>query len=126
MLIGAVHWGNEGPRAPMHAVPLAYVWVTSASGSSLRGSECVRLVVVIVGAAALMCVSCSQGYGWLSPTVGALEFMQCMTQALTTSTRKNLVQTQKVISACKRAAPAAQASAFLGVSAAGLSLEIHR
>ena len=37
-----------------------------------------------------------QGYGWLSPTVGALEFLQCLTQALTTSARKSLVQSAKV------------------------------
>jgi len=37
-----------------------------------------------------------QGYGWLQPTQGALQFMQCLTQAITTSARKNLDETKKV------------------------------
>ncbi len=44
-----------------------------------------------------MLIFIPQGYGWLSPTVGALEFSQCLTRALTTSARKALVQTQKVL-----------------------------
>ena len=39
---------------------------------------------------------CLQGFGWLTPTVGALEFMQCVTQALSTNARKNMQQSQKV------------------------------
>lgn len=46
-----------------------------------------------------------QGYGWLSPTVGALEFMQCLTQALTTSARKSLVQSAKVGPSCSCSSP---------------------
>ena len=37
-----------------------------------------------------------QGFGWLTPTVGALEFMQCLTQALSTNVRKSMQQSQKV------------------------------
>ena len=50
----------------------------------------------MLGVLCLMLNYPPQGYGWLSPTVGALEFSQCLTRALTTSARKALVQTQKV------------------------------
>ena len=56
----------------------------------------------------LMPVSLLQGYGWLSPTVGALEFSQCLTRALTTSARKALVQTQKVCQAPSKVSPTNQ------------------
>lgn len=53
----------------------------------------------------LMLVYPPQGYGWLSPTAGALEFSQCLTRALTTSARKTLVQMQKVCQAPSKGQP---------------------
>ena len=56
---------------------------------------------------------CLQGFGWLTPTVGALEFMQCVTQALSINARKSMQQSQKVCLTWLSSTPSAQMTACM-------------